>query len=627
MIDRDRDDVQSNHLTISNRSRRLRATFYATMDPSQANPRESSREYVRQAIDAEIKTLEESLRALRHRRNALAPVSSLPTEVILTIFTLLRTPGELSFFIPDEKPDRLAWLRVAHVCHQWREIALRYPLFWSHLDFSTVSSAGGAEILARAKTVPLHLEANVRQWDEARFSALQKELQDHVSHIRYLEFSTADPIQFNRTLNGLTSPAPTLECLHLKDRLLRAMGTTLTVPDTLFDGSTPRLSCLKLHRCTISWDSPLLKGLEHFDLDTPNQRPSLSVWLDALEEMPHLKTLALKWASPIVPPNAPFPSRVERTVSLPSLKLIEISANARDCGLALAHLVLPALTSINLWALSCHPNGGDVPEILSYVARHVNRLQYTQPTQSVFVRTNPERIDIVAWTLPDIDLNDEMDFDLPNWEPILTKHSTQVVCSVVGGEWLDSNHRNIFEAMVADLPLHNLVTLAVDKHTELDEQFWIRHAPQWPLLQHMRLGPLAAHGFEEMLLQENNGRRKSPLLPLLKNLVLVDPALSARRTLHLCDALMSRVEQGVPLERLNLRKCRATSRAVQLLSEIVVEVVNPEEALRKEAQCFSRWNSLVRGFFVEDDSSEVEDDQEDDTYSNNDDETWDGEAW
>ncbi|KAF8263419.1 hypothetical protein EI94DRAFT_1501980, partial [Lactarius quietus] len=98
---------------------------------------------------------------LRHRRNALAPVSSLPTEVVLTIFSLVRAASTSLPFILGERPDHLAWLRVAHVCHQWREIALNHSLFWSHIDFITVSSAGAAEILTRGKKVPLHLKANV----------------------------------------------------------------------------------------------------------------------------------------------------------------------------------------------------------------------------------------------------------------------------------------------------------------------------------------------------------------------------------------------------------------------------------------------------------------------------------
>lgn len=84
------------------------------MDPNQAN----FRKYQREAVDAEIKSLEKSIRALKHRRNALAPVSSLPTEVIAAIFSFLRVPVASSLLTQGEKPDHLAWLNVAHVCHQ-----------------------------------------------------------------------------------------------------------------------------------------------------------------------------------------------------------------------------------------------------------------------------------------------------------------------------------------------------------------------------------------------------------------------------------------------------------------------------------------------------------------------------
>ncbi|KAI9453538.1 hypothetical protein BJY52DRAFT_834101 [Lactarius psammicola] len=128
------------------------------MNSSQAN----SQEYQRQAIDAEIRSLEESICALRLRRNALAPISSLPPEIIAAIFSFSHLPhpssqaSQASPFTLGERPDPLAWLHVAHVCHQWREIALNQPLFWSHVDFTTLTSTGAAEMLARAKTVPLY---------------------------------------------------------------------------------------------------------------------------------------------------------------------------------------------------------------------------------------------------------------------------------------------------------------------------------------------------------------------------------------------------------------------------------------------------------------------------------------
>jgi hypothetical protein len=53
------------------------------MDPIQTDPRE----YQRQAIEAKINSFEESIRVLRSHRNTLAPISSLPTEVINGIFS------------------------------------------------------------------------------------------------------------------------------------------------------------------------------------------------------------------------------------------------------------------------------------------------------------------------------------------------------------------------------------------------------------------------------------------------------------------------------------------------------------------------------------------------------------
>ena len=59
------------------------------MDQSQAN----SPKYQRQLIDAEIKLLEESIRELKHRRNALALTCLLSTQrdhhhhILLLVFT------------------------------------------------------------------------------------------------------------------------------------------------------------------------------------------------------------------------------------------------------------------------------------------------------------------------------------------------------------------------------------------------------------------------------------------------------------------------------------------------------------------------------------------------------------
>ena len=571
------------------------------MYPSQQTSQQTSLEYLREAIDAEIKSLEgtpalSALRPLRHRRNELAPISSLPTEIIEAIFSLLCVPCTQPPTL-GEKPDHLAWLRVAQVYHHWREIALNQPLFWSYLDFSTISSAGAAEILRRAKTVPLHLEAKIpiARWDDARFSEFRKELQAHVSHIRHLDLS-AVPFQFIRTLKGLTSPAPTLEYLSLT--LQDYADTTYLlgwIPDNLFGGFAPRLSNLELRNCNIEWESPLIRGVKHLTIDTTHQRPFLSNWLDALDEMPQLKTLTLAWASPIAP-NIPHPSKIERTATLPSLTHFQIQSTVSDCGIALAHLALPSLTHLCLMAGSCRQDGSDVPEILPYIARHIHMPKQTQPIRSMFVLSYT---DCVEWTLSDIDAElPDLDVEVPN---LGVMYRVQVSFYAAAMRWSLETHTRLFNATMAVLPLDNLMTLTAQKCTRLDRQFWLRHAPQWPLLHCMRLGSRAASGLREALLEDEG--LESPLFPLLTKLVLSDSTLSALRALRLCDVLMSRVEQGVPLETLDLRTCIATRRVVELLSEIVTEVLGPEGSLEEVAQTRSRWNSTARGPFVEDDSS------------------------
>ena len=338
------------------------------MDPT------NSGEHQRNAIDAEIQ-------ALKRRRNTLAPISSLPTEVTTTIFFFFRVPvpsSSDSLFTRVQKPesDSLAWLRIAHVCHHWREIVLNQPLFWSHVNFNSFSSVGMAEILSRAKSAPLHLRANVTydcQWDDARFSAFQKELHSRVSRIRHLSISV-DYVRLRDALEGLVSLAPTLEYLSLSrwdyPNMLET-GQRGFVPDTLFAVAAPKLSYLELWYCDISWKSSLLIGLRYLLIHSPsaNARPSLSVWLDALEKMPQLETLTLHSASPIASGDFALQSDVKRTVTLPSLAKLEMSASVRDCGLALAHLALPALTLLSLTARSLHVENSDVQEILPCVVR------------------------------------------------------------------------------------------------------------------------------------------------------------------------------------------------------------------------------------------------------------------
>ena len=598
--------------------------------PTQAN----SWEHLQQAIDAEIKSLEESIRALKRRRNALSPISSLPPEVFAVILSFACLPGiPLLGGTPEHN---LARIHVSHVCHQWREIALNQPLLWSHVDFTTLGLAGASEMLVRAKSVPLYLEATrassrcwESRWDGEQFDAFLTELQARVPHICHLSIN-AKGYHLGNTLDLLVSPAPTLKYLSLvspgvTERKHETIWDEVFIPDALFEGIAPRLSRLELRNCYISWKSPLLKGLKCLIILTPFEsvRPNLAVWLDALDEMPQLQTLTLYSASPIA---LPLPFVVERTVTLPSLTHLDMSASVDDCALALAHLDLPALTWLCL--IQLYQKNSSVQGALQYVARHAHGSQDIQPLQSILISTYySTRLDILAWAVPNIDVEVH---DPPTL--LGATVPTRVAISFRSEDWsLRNDYLEILDAVMTALPLDSLVMLAaqdlVGLAHDLTDQFWLRHLPKWPLLRRVRLSPPVDRGFLEALLEDNGGP-ESPLLPSLRELVIGQGQYSSRGSAWtcLCDALIKRVEQRVPLEVLDLRMYYPSlhlSAEVRALSEIVVNVLEPnlkggpEEELDASEQMTRRmqrlWELLARDTFAEDvDTNEENEDEDED---------------
>ncbi|KAH8976910.1 hypothetical protein EDB86DRAFT_1407130 [Lactarius hatsudake] len=494
-------------------------------------------------------------------------------------------------------------------------LAFNQPFFWSHVDFTTLTPTGATEMLVRAKSVPLYfsLEAWAPKfyWDGSRFRTFQKELQSRVSHICQLAIS-AEPFSLERVLEGLVSPAPILEYLSLSGKK-KNHGKRTSITDTLFNSSTPKLSRLELRACDISWKSPLFKGLKHLKINSlsVDARPRLSVWLDALEEIPQLKTLVLHSASPI---TSSVPFDVKRTVTLPSLTYFNISASPEDCGLALAHLVLPALISLCVTAFSGLENGGDVERMLPYVARHAHGPQDTRPLQSVLIHWLR-----VVRQHPCVARARYRRRGARSCPPSSPRHlSPRVTLSITSNVWHYTSkiHFEVLDVAMAALPLDGLVMLTAehlggsDSSPKMDH-FWLRYAPRWPLLRRVRLGRSTEWGFITMLLEEIGGG-ESPLLPSLTGLVVVHARVNYCWTLRLRDALMRRVEQGVPLEVLDLRMCFLRfPTTVQLLSEIVVDVLGPSDEITLEwEQNLNMWSPIIRS--LEDDNSGAEDDSDTD---------------
>jgi hypothetical protein len=473
-----------------------------------------------------------------------------------------------------------------------------------------------AGMLARAKMAPLHWKAEIDNWDPTKLEAFERQLKAHISHTSYLDITgdlTASP-----PLGQFVSTAPILELLALSHRPL--LDSPIIMPDALFKGAAPRLTTIRLANYDISWKSPLLKGLRSLEINklSTEVRPKLQDWLDALNGMPHLQTLFFLSATPIASFDVPPTFEPQSTVTLPSLTQFCISGIAADCSLALAHLVLPALTRLRVDIESHHWDGDDVRQVLPRVARNAHGPQDSEPLRSILISSERTRAEFLAWTVPgaDLKIQDRLAF-------LLAPGSARVVFSAWSLNWNHGTDTAIFDALLTHLPVTSISTLTAQNYASLSKEIWLNHAPRLPLLERVRLAHSALREFREML---ESTPPDGPLLPLLTTLILVNISLSVLRTYHIRDMLIDRVGQGIPLETLDLRACIATDRAVQLLAEIVVDVQGPPEAIDTSDPAFIDWSreagsdddSDEDGYYDtdedEDDEAEFEDYSDDYDY-------------
>ncbi|KAJ6453593.1 hypothetical protein C8R45DRAFT_882453 [Mycena sanguinolenta] len=195
------------------------------------------------------------LRALQTRRNSLASISCLPTEVLTPILEYCPT-------IHDDKPEfRTAKfirgsLSVPHVCRRWREIALKSSQFWTNIVLSRPRWA--LEMLHRSRGAPLVVGADFGASFSKNIAARDLVL---AQLFRVRELHLHMPGDSSLPASLLVS-APLLDTFHLH----YARPTEVVIPAKLFQGEAPQLQHLSLQYCLLEWDSPLWKNLVSLEL-------------------------------------------------------------------------------------------------------------------------------------------------------------------------------------------------------------------------------------------------------------------------------------------------------------------------------------------------------------------------
>lgn len=112
-------------------------------------------------IEEVQKIADEQKRALRQRRNTMAPISSLPAELLTKIFLHAQDAQEelARLSVYDVKHTHAAiFPAYSRVCREWRALSIGYGPLWTFIDSTRTAWATG--MITRARGIPLNVRCD-----------------------------------------------------------------------------------------------------------------------------------------------------------------------------------------------------------------------------------------------------------------------------------------------------------------------------------------------------------------------------------------------------------------------------------------------------------------------------------
>ncbi|CAA7262351.1 unnamed protein product [Cyclocybe aegerita] len=294
-----------------------------------------NRDDVRAEILQQIQTGKQIMSRLWTRYNAAQPISQLPVETLLHIFSLTQ-PYDHDIFPPlteSELKGMNAWIAVAQVCHHWRTIALGDRRLWSNIVLGpTIMSTGdpdlalGALVERMGPHVPFHLHLALQAHARSIHPRGKGHVYSSITHpqvllrflgansacVRSLHVSGAAYMGSNALWKVLDQALPALESLHLslahEDSLQHfsqahtgGPSATRPLPRILQGAPSNTLKKLSLQQIT-HWpeNKGTFAGLTHLALmdQYPRERLHFVDFLHLLQRLPLLEVLGLFFAGP-----------------------------------------------------------------------------------------------------------------------------------------------------------------------------------------------------------------------------------------------------------------------------------------------------------------------------------------
>ncbi|TFK64148.1 hypothetical protein BDN72DRAFT_846858 [Pluteus cervinus] len=243
-----------------------------------------NRDELRKKIDEEIAALFERIRSLSTDRNTLAPVNSLPPEVLGRAFILVRD-SSLENTRAGSSKKYLNWLQVTQVSQRWRDVAIGYPDLWTKLPLHNEQCL--KLFLNRSRNSPLSIVIPLSKTNISSFHFI---LQSS-SPVRSLSLGTSSQ-DWNQTISHLRFPAPELKEFRLVSN--STGNKDISWPQDLFGGNAPQLRRLTVSGFPFRGYLPAFHGVTLLCLDGPVIRTPLPILLNTLRQMFSLRSLTVK---------------------------------------------------------------------------------------------------------------------------------------------------------------------------------------------------------------------------------------------------------------------------------------------------------------------------------------------
>lgn len=234
------------------------------------------------------------------------------------------------------------WIAVSHVCHHWRQVALRCKDLWTCIPLVSVRWAQRALTLSHPRPITLRIDSRDNSLDRGYVSvdALCHALA-HINRIRKIRMHSPWGTKYADRIVGivygaLLCGAPALEEFDLASDLPFVVNSG---PDgSNMTSSTAELRVLRLDGCYLPANCTLFHpGLTHLRLSGSQAMwPALESMFSTLALVPKLQTLELYG----VLPSGQLPPSDTPSNDLPSLKELHLGGTGQ--------CVLAVLRSLNL---------------------------------------------------------------------------------------------------------------------------------------------------------------------------------------------------------------------------------------------------------------------------------------